>query len=201
MRNMVSGFVSKGVPAGDYRNHRIKTAVRLYEGDLKYDNSGFTRSGRKDENYHLSEPLNIGRFIKPIYKPTKSGAAVPTDTIIVGPADSSKDAFGRIINYPNIRSDIGWSDNELDGLPHANAEWGDFIPRSASVEWFGPSINQFKVRTGHDAINAGDYLEIVYDNEIKDMVATKSDGKNSDWLALESLKSNAGGYVRALALR
>ncbi len=44
--------------------NRIKTVAKLKEGDLKYTGDGFSEFGRKVNNYHVTEPLSLGRFVK-----------------------------------------------------------------------------------------------------------------------------------------
>ena len=186
---MVSGFEFKGVPAGDYRNDRIKTAVKLYEENLIFDETGFNRTGRKDENYHVSRPMHMKQLVKLHPDSGKS------EQIIVQPA-SGRDAQGRIITYPHIRADIGWNDDELDSLPMENAQWGDYTPRSATVEWFATTIDQFRVKAENEEILPGNYITFDLGNEF----AYKS-SEPTNWIAMEKIEALHAGWVRALALK
>jgi hypothetical protein len=182
------GLTNAGYPARDYANHRKKVAVKLYEGDLLFDDSGFQDDGRFAPYWKTEEPMHIGQYVE------LHEDSTPYE-IIVKPAEKASTAIGKLIINPQLRSGIGWTADEQNILPRENKEWGEYVPRGATCEFFGYALDELKVASGNDAITAGDYLDSTENEEFE----TSSNATR--WVALASVEALAGGFVPALELQ
>ena len=182
------GLKDAGYPARDYANHRKRIAVKLYEGDLLFDDSGFQEDGRFAPYWKTEEPMHIGQYVE------LHEDSTPQD-IIVKPATKASTAIGILRINPQLKSGIGWTADEQNILPRENKDWGEFVPRGATCEFFGYAIDELKVASDNEAITAGDYLDSEADEEFEvSATATR-------WVALASIAALRGGFVPALELQ
>ena len=182
------GIKDAGYPARDYSNNRKRIAVKLYEGNLLFDDSSFDEFGRMTHSWKTQYPMHIGQYIE------LHEDSTPRE-IIVKPATKASTAIGKIIVNPKLKSGMGWTDDEQNYLPRQNANWGKYVPRGATVEFFGYAIDELKVKSQNAAITAGDYLDSTADEEFdKSTDATR-------WIALASIEALAAGFVPALELQ
>ena len=182
------GLTNAGYPARDYANHRKRIAVKLYEGDLIFSDAGFGYDGRPEPNWKTEAPMHIGQYVE-IHEDS-----TPYE-IIVKPATKASTAHGILRIHPQLRSGIGWTDDEQNILPRENKDWGEYVPRGATCEFFGYAIDELKVSATNDAIAAGDYLDSTENEEFESsQTATR-------WIALASVEALAGGFIPALELQ
>ena len=182
------GLKDAGFPARDYANHRKRIAVKLYEGDLTFDDSGFQENGRFAPYWKTETPMHIGQYVE-LHEDSN-----PYD-IIVKPAEKASTAVGILRIHPQLKSGIGWTADEQNILPREDKDWGEFVPRGATCEFFGYAIDELKVAEGNDAITAGDYLDSEANEEFEvSETATR-------WIALASIEALKGGFVPALELQ
>jgi hypothetical protein len=182
------GLKDEGYPARDYSNHRKKIAVKLYEGDLLFDDSSFDEFGRMTHSWKTEEPMHIGQYVV-LHEDSN-----PRD-IIVQPAEKASEAIGKIIINPKLKSGMGWTEDEQNVLPRENKEWGEYTPRGATVEFFGYALDELKVKAENAKITAGDYLDAEDGEEFeKSTDATR-------WVALATVEALRAGFVPALELQ
>lgn len=182
------GLLEAGYPARDYGNHRPRIAVRLYEGNLLYNDAGFDYTGRNTSNWGVSAPLHIGQYVE------LHEDSTPRD-IIVKPATKASTAIGKIIINPTLENGMGWTEDEQNILPRENKDWGAFVPRGGTVEFFGAAIDELKIVAENEAIAAGDYLDSEADEEFE---VSKSE---TNWIALAKIEALKSGFVPALAIK
>lgn len=182
------GVKKEGIPARDYLNYRPRLAVRLYEGDMTFTRDGFDEFGRPNPDWRLAAPMHIGQYVI-LHEDSN-----PRD-IIVQPAPSANEAIGKIIINPKLRSGMGWTEDEENILPREDREWGHFVPRGGTVEFFGATVDELKIVEQNDAIAAGDYLDSSANEEFE----TSNDATN--WIALGKVEALKSGFVPALALK
>lgn len=182
------GVKDAGIPARDYGNHRPRLAVRLYEGDMTFKNTGFDEFGRPNPDWNVEAPMHIGQYV-----------ALHEDSnardIIVKPAEKASEAIGKIIINVQLRDGMGWTEDEQNILPRENREWGNFKPRAATVEFFGAAVDELKIKSENTAITAGDFLDSEADEEFE-----KASGE-TNWISLASVEALKAGYVPALAIK
>lgn len=181
------GILEAGYPARDYGNHRPRIAVKLYEGGLVYQ-EGFDYSGRNTHSWNVEEPMHKGQYV------VLSEHSTP-ENIVVKPATKASKAIGKIIIFPVVNSGMGWTEDEQNILPRHNADWGEFVPRGATVEFFGAAIDELKVVAGNDAIEINDYL----DSEANEEFEVSETATN--WIALANVGALKSGFVPALAIK
>ena len=182
------GLKDAGYPAMDYRNNRKRIAVKLYEGGLIYDDSGFDEEGRHRHHWKTETPMHLGQYVNLHEDSTP-------DKIIVKPATSASTAVGKLIIHPQLRSGIGWTADEQNILPTENKNWGEFVPRGATCEFFGYAIDELKVVSENDAIAAGDYLDSTANEEFE------VSNSETRWIAMHSVEALRSGFVQALELQ
>ena len=182
------GLKQEGYPARDYGNYRPSIKVRLYEGALSFKDTGFDEFGRPNPDWTTAAPMHIGQYVV-LHEDSN-----PRD-IIVKPAESASEAIGKLIINPTLETGIGWTDDEQNVLPRANKDWGEFVPRGGTCEFFGAAIDELKVVDGNDAISAGNYL----DAEDDELFSASSNATN--WIALGKVDALKGGFIPALALK
>lgn len=182
------GIKDAGYPARDYSNNRKRIAVKLYEGNLLFDDSSFDEFGRMTHSWKTQTPMHIGQYVE------LHEDSTPRD-IIVKPATKASTAIGKIIINPKLKSGMGWTEDEQNILPRENTAWGSYVPRGATVEFFGYAIDELKVKAQNDKITAGDYLDSTANEEFeKSNSATR-------WVALATIDALAAGFVPALELQ
>ncbi len=182
------GLTDAGYPARDYANHRKRIAVKLYEGDLIFDDAGFQEDGRFAPYWKTEEPMHIGQYVE------LHEDSTPYE-IIVKPAEKASTAIGILRIHPQLKSGIGWTADEQNILPRENKNWGEFVPRGATCEFFGYAIDELKVASENAKITAGDYL----DSEANEEFEKSTDPTR--WVALATIGALQGGFVPALELQ
>lgn len=182
------GLKDSGYPAMDYQNNRKRIAVKLYEGDLEFNGDVFDEYGRTSHAWKTENPMHIGQYVT-IHEDSKPGE------VIVEPAAKASEAHGILRIHPQLRSGIGWSEDEQNILPTENTEWGKYVPRGATCEFFGYAIDELKVVAENGAIAAGDYLDSTANEEFStSQTATR-------WIAMHSVEALKEGFVQALELQ
>lgn len=182
------GVKQAGFPAMDYQNHRKRIAVKLYEGGLLFDGDVFDEYGRKSHGWKTETPMHLGQYVC-IHKDSTP------DRIIVEPATKASEAHGKLTIHPQLRSGIGWTEDEQNILPTENKQWGEYVPRGATCEFFGYAIDELKVADQNAKITAGDYLDSEANEEFeKSTNATR-------WIAMHTVEALKGGFVQALELQ
>ena len=182
------GVIDAGYPARDYGNHRPRLAVRLYEGNMTFKNTGFDEFGRPNPDWSLSAPMHIGQYVELHEDSTARD-------IIVKPATKASTAIGKIIINPQLRDGMGWTEDEQNILPRESKSWGEFIPRGATVEFFGAAVDELKIKAENAAITAGDFLDSEANEEFE-----KSNSE-TNWISLASVEALRAGFVPALAIK
>lgn len=182
------GLKDEGYPARDYSNNRKRIAVKLYEGDLLFDDESFDEFGRMTHSWKTETPMHIGQYV------ILHEDSTPRD-IIVQPAEKASEAHGILRVNPKLRSGMGWTEDEQNILPRENTDWGNFVPRGATCEFFGYAIDELKVKAQNAKITAGDYLDAEDGEEFeKSTNATR-------WIALATIPALKAGFVPALELQ
>ena len=170
-----------GIPARDYGNNRPRIAVKLYEGDLVYDNAIFNMDGKTDEAWKVTTPMHIGQLVELHEDSTARD-------IIVQPAEEeSTTAVGRLVIRPKVKNSLGWSESELNRLPRESTEWGKFTPRTGTVEFLGHAIDYVDLPADNDAVEVGDYI------------AYGTDESATNTIALHNVEANTGGKLAVLS--
>lgn len=178
-----------GIPARDYANNRPTIAVKLYEGNLVYNPSGFGEDGRSRGMWTVSAPMHNGQFVE-LHEDSNAR------DIIVKPATAkSTEIVGRFIIEPKLGWTPDWSDKEINRLPRENKSWSHYVPRSGTVEFRGDAIDYLDLVDDNQAIAPLDY--VAYVDEDKFDKASQNTTTNS--IALAGVKANKGGKVPVLA--
>lgn len=181
------GLKDSGIPARDYGNNRPTIAVKLYEGDLKYNPNGFGMDGRSTGMWTVTEPMVNGQFVE-LHEDSNA------QDIIVKPASAdSTNIVGRFIIEPKLGWTPNWSDKEINRLPKEDKSFGHYVPRSGTVEFRGDAIDYLDLVDDNVKISPFDY--IVYKDEGK---FTKSSDETNT-IALAEVKANKGGKVPVLS--
>ena len=182
------GLKDAGYKARDYSNHRPRVAVKLYEGNLTFSATGFGEDGRPSGRWDVTAPMYKGQYVK-LHEDSNM-----TD-IIVEPADDASEAIGKLIIVPKLGFSEGWTEDEQNVLPRANTEWGNYVPRGGTVEFFGAAVDELKLVDDNAKIVPGNYLDF---NE------TPEFDKSTDptnWISLVNIAALEGGFVAALAIK
>ena len=175
-----------GIPARDYENDCPTIAVKLYEGNLVYNANGIDEEGRTTDMWTVSAPMNKEMYVQ-LHEDSDARH------IIVEPATASNKIVGKLIINPKMKWTVDWTDYDKNRLPHENKTWGNYSPRTGTVEFFGHDIR---------------YLDIVSDNakiEPKDAVAYVDDvefdkaDSDTNTVALGGKLANKGGKLPVLA--
>ena len=176
-----------GIPARDYENDCPTIAVKLYEGNLVYNANGIDAEGRTTDMWTVTAPMNKSMYVE-LHEDSDARH------IIVQPAtEESTDIIGKLIINPKMKWTVDWTDYDKNRLPYENKTWGNYSPRTGTVEFFGHDIR---------------YLDIVDDNakiEPKDPVAYVDDGEfdksdsDTNTVALGGKLANKGGKLPVLA--
>ena len=176
-----------GLPARDYENDCPTIAVKLYEGNLVYNANGIDEEGRTTDMWTVSAPITKSCYVE-LHEDSDARH------IIVKPATAeSTDIVGKLIINPKMKWTVDWKDYDKNRLPRENKTWGNYSPRTGTVEFFGHDIR---------------YLDLVSDNakiEPKDAVAYSDNGKfdkasgSTNTIALGAKAQNKGGKLPVLA--
>jgi len=178
-----------GIPARDYENDCPTIAVKLYEGNLTYNANGIDEEGRTTDMWTVSAPITKSTYVE-LHEDSTARH------IIVKPAGAnSKNIVGKLIINPKMKWTVDWTDYDKNRLPRENKTWGNYSPRTGTVEFFGHDIR---------------YLDLVADNTAiapKDAVVYSDDGKfdkagnnaTSNTIALAKVSANKGGKLPVLA--
>ena len=177
-----------GIPARDYENDCPTIAVKVYEGDLVYNANGIDEEGRTTDMWTVSAPITKNTYVE-LHEDSDARH------IIVKPASAnSTNIVGKIIINPKMKWTVDWTDYDTNRLPRENKTWGNYSPRTVTVEFFGHDIR---------------YLDLVSANSKivpKDSIAFKGDGKfdkkgsgTSNTIALGKKDANKGGKLPVLA--
>lgn len=182
------GLKDAGSPARDYSNHRPRVAVKLYEENLTFSATGFGEDGRPSGRWDVTAPMYKGQYVKLHEDSTM-------EDIVVQPADDASEAIGKLIIVPKVGFSEGWTDDEQNQLPRENKEWGHYVPRGGTVEFFGAAVDELKLVDDNAAIAINNYLD--FDKGIE------FDKSNSEtnWIALCKVEALHGGFIAALAMK
>jgi len=146
-----------GRPARDYQNDRKKIAVRLYEGDLIYA-KGFDKDGYTTYQHSVTAPMDVGDYVE-LHEDSNAR------NIIVQKAEAeSEKVIGRLIVDPHTQSAPDWKNGDKNRLPTEDTPWGDFAPRTGTVEFFGHTVDEIDLVEENVAIAPYDYIKFVDQN-------------------------------------
>ena len=143
-----------GRPARDYQNDRKKIAVRLYEGDLVYA-KGFDKDGYTKYQHSVTAPMNVGEYVE------LHPDSTPRNIIVKKAAANSEKVIGRLITDPHTQAAPDWKNGDKNRLPTQNTSWGDYAPRTGTVELFGHSVDEVQLVEENAAIAPYDYIKFV----------------------------------------
>ena len=181
------GLRDAGIPARDYGNDRPRIAVKLYEEDLVYNPNGFGEDGRTKGMWTVSAPMTKTMYVE-LHEDSTA------ENIIVQPADAnSTDVVGKLIIEPKLKWTPQWTDNEMNRLPRANASWGDYSPRTGTVEFYGHAIDYIKIVDDNSAIEPLDPVKYVDDGEFD------KSASDTNTIALAGVEANKGGMLPVLS--
>lgn len=182
------GLVSKGIPARDYANNRPKIAVKLYEGNLTYNANGIDEEGRTTDMWTVATPIKNGDYVE-LHEDSDARH------IIVKPATSSSTTIiGRVIINPKMGWTVDWTNADKNRLPRENKTWGNFSPRTGTVEFFGDAIDYIDLKSSNAKIVPFD--SIAYDANNK---FDKKGSGTSNTKALGAVAANKGGKLPVLS--
>ena len=181
------GIVTKGRPARDYTNNRKTIMCKLYEGDLIYNPNGIGKDGRREAQHSVSDPIDIGTYVE-LHEDSTARH------IIVKPAgEGSSTIIGKVIFDPRLRWTPDWEGTTKNRLPQENTEWGNYSPRSATVEFFADAVDEIDIVDDNQEIAPYDSVEYV-DNKQFD----KADS-DTNLISLCGVEANKGGKIVVLA--
>lgn len=186
------GLIEPARPTRDYTNNRKKINVTLYEGDLEYNENGIDRkTGGTVPQWSLTAPIKLHQLLEVHEDSTARD-------ILLKPAEAeSTQILAKLLYDPQQM----WKPNQntytsKNRLPQKDCEFGEYPPRSASVEWFGKAIDEVKLEDDNEAVAPYDNLEYVGFVDGKD-VFKKSDG-TTNLIALCNVDANTGGICVVL---
>lgn len=181
------GIVTKGRPARDYTNNRKTIMCKLYEGSLIYNPNGIGKDGRRQSQHSVSDPMNLGDYVE-LHEDSTARH------LIVKPAEEgSEKIIGKVIFDPRLRWTPDWEGTTKNRLPQENKEWGEYSPRSATVEFFADAVDEIDLVDENAEIEPYDC--ITYSD------ANKFDKADDDTnlLSLCKVDANRGGKIVVLA--
>ena len=176
-----------GIPARDYENDCPTIAVKLYEGNLVYNANGIDEEGRTTDMWTVSAP-----FTKDTYVTLHEDS--DARHIIVKPATSEDEIFGKLIINPKMKWTVDWTNYDKNRLPRENKTWGNYSPRTGTVEFFGHDIRYLDIAPDNVKIVPTD--SIAYEGSGK--FDKKASGDNNT-RALGGKLANKGGKLPVLA--
>ena len=180
------GLIDAGVPARDYTNNRKKIMCKLYEGDLKYNPNGFGYDGRKKVQHSLTAPITETTLVE------LHEDSTPRHIIVKPAEDGSEKIIGRVLFSPRLGWTPEWTTEQKNRLPMEDRVWGEYVPRQATVEFFGKAIDYIDLVAENEAIAVNDNLEFVSGTTFK-----KSKGTTS-LLALAKVDALKSGKIPVL---
>lgn len=181
------GIVTKGRPTRDYTNNRKTIMCKLYEGDLVYNPNGIGKDGKTEAQHSVTAPMHIGQYVEMHEDSTARH-------LIVKPAEEgSSTIIGKVIFDPRLRWTPDWEGTSKNRLPQENTEWGNYSPRSATVEFFADAVDEIDIVATNSKIAPYDPIEYV-DNDQFD----KADSA-TNLISLVNIDANKGGKAVVLA--
>ena len=180
------GVKQAGIPARDYGNNRPAIAVKLYEGNLVYNANGIDSEGRTTDMWTVSAPITKECYVE-LHDDSDARH------IIVQPATTSANIVGKLIINPKLQWTVDWTGYDKNRLPRENKTWGNYSPRTGTVEFFGDAI---------------DYIDLVDDNaKIEPLDSVEFDSANqfdkasgsTNTKALGGKLANKGGKLPVLS--
>lgn len=182
------GVKTAGIPARDYGNNRPRIAVKLYEGNLVYNANGIGEDGRTKDMWTVSAPMNKEMYVE-LHEDSTARH------IIVKPASSNSTTIvGKLVINPKLKWTVDWTSYEKNRLPRANKTWGNYSPRTGTVEFFGDAIDYIDLVSANAKIVPFD--SIVYSSN--DEFDKKGSG-TSNTKALGAVAANKGGKLPVLS--
>lgn len=184
-------LIKAGRPTRDYTNNRKKFTVTLYEGDLKYSKNGIDRKTGKTVGQHsLTEPIELHRILE-IHE-----SSTPRYIVLKPAEEESTKAVAKLLFDPEMTWKPDASYTSKNRLPQQDCEFGSYPNRSATVEWFGKSVDKVHIVSDNEAIEPYDYLEYVgFENGVD--VFKKSNGV-TNLLALANVEALKSGVCPVL---
>ena len=175
-----------GIPARDYENDCPTIAVKLYEGNLVYNANGIDEEGRTTDMWTVTAPMNKSMYVE-LHEDSDARH------IIVQPAtEDSTDIVGKLIINPKMKWTVDWTDFDKNRLPRENKTWGNYSPRTGTVEFFGHDIRYLDLVADNTAIAAKDPVVYVDGGKF-------DKGQSSNTIALGKKSANKGGKLPVLA--
>ena len=175
-----------GIPARDYGNNRPKIAVKVYEGNLTYNANGIDEEGRTTDMWSVSAPITKSCYVE-LHEDSTARH------IIVQPATTSADIVGKLIINPKMKWTVDWTGYDKNRLPRENKTWGNYSPRTGTVEFFGDAIDYIDLVDDNSKIEPFDSVEFDADNEF-DKAASDTNTR-----ALAGSAANRGGKLPVLS--
>ena len=151
-----------------------------------YNSNGINEEGRTTDMWTVSAPMKNEQYVE-LHEDSTARH------IIVKPcADNSENIVGKLIINPKLKWTVDWTEYDKNRLPRENKTWGNYSPRTGTVEFFGDAI---------------DYIDLVSDNakiQPLDSVAYESNnqfdkGSNTKTIALAGVSANKGGKLPVLS--
>ena len=181
------GVKQAGIPARDYGNNRPTIAVKLYEGNLVYNANGIGEDGRTKDMWTVSAPITKECYVE-LHEDSDARH------IIVKPAsNNSTSIIGKLIINPKMQWTVDWTGYDKNRLPRANKTWGNYSPRTGTVEFFGDAIDYVDLPSDNSAISPFDSM--VYTTGTK---FNKKGSGTSNTKALGKKQANKGGKLPVL---
>ena len=186
-------LMKAGRPSRDYTNNRKKFTVTLYEGDLKYTKNGLDRkTGRTVGQHSLTAPIALHRILE-IHEDS-----TPRNILLKPAADESTKAVAKLLYDPEMTWKPDAQYTSKNRLPQKNCEFGTYPNRSATVEWFGKSVDEVHIVAENDAIAPYDYLEFVGFNEETGFDEFQKSKGVTNLMALANVAALASGVCPVL---
>lgn len=179
------GLLEVGRPTRDYTNNRKKIACKLYEGGLTYHPNGIDATGKTSPVHTLESPLQLHQLVE-LHEDSTARH------IVVKAADEgSEKIVGKVLFDPDLTWTPDGTYQSKNRLPKKDCEWGEFSPRSATIEFFGKAVDEVAIVEENEAIAPYDNLEYVGFVDGKDTFK-KSSG-TTNLLALGGVKALESG--------
>jgi hypothetical protein len=181
------GVKQAGIPARDYGNNRPRIAVKLYEGNLVYNANGIGEDGRTKDMWTVSAPITKECYVE-LHEDSDARH------IIVKPAsNNSTSIIGKLIINPKMQWTVDWTGYDKNRLPRANKTWGNYSPRTGTVEFFGDAIDYVDVPSDNSAISPFDSMVFTTGTKFN-----KKGSGTSNTKALGKKQANKGGKLPVL---
>jgi len=180
------GVKQAGIPARDYGNNRPTIAVKLYEGNLVYNANGIDAEGRTTDMWTVSAPITKSCYVE-LHSDSDARH------IIVKPATTSANIVGKLIINPKTQWTVDWTGYDKNRLPRENKTWGNYSPRTGTVEFFGDAIDYVDLVSANAKIVPLDSIEFDGNNKFDKASGT------TNTKALANKSANAGGKLPVLS--